>query len=218
MLSPSKLSSTLDDYCQLAATIKLRFNGIAAVNQLATEGRLHPGIAHECFQLQLRMIYETIALSCLIAHRDLTVKRSGRLDREYSAKRLLNRLEKLHPDFFPWPVAAFADEQGKRVDVTSSSVAKSAPAPRTPINKKRLIYLIGRCGDNLHAGTLKRMYSSSTPTVDFRDVQGQLDDVKMLLANHKIVLADRDWELWIQMDTPPDKKVCGAAMRRFQVQ
>jgi hypothetical protein len=54
-------------------------------------------IREYCF-LQLRMLCELIALGCLVAHGDIT--KTKYFQKAYKGDDILQRLEKLHPDFF----------------------------------------------------------------------------------------------------------------------
>jgi hypothetical protein len=56
-----------------------------------------------CF-LQFRMICEGIALGCLLAHGDMPGTQASRLQREFSAERIMRLLQTLHPKFYPAPV------------------------------------------------------------------------------------------------------------------
>ena len=60
-------------------------------------------IVREFCYLQLRMLSELIALSCLVAHGDIAAKYSKRLGKAWSADDIIDQLTKLHPEFYPVP-------------------------------------------------------------------------------------------------------------------
>ena len=78
---------------------------IACIND-ALGGRLGlpAALVREVGFLQLRMLCELIALSCLVAHGDITAKHASKLSDEYKADTIIKRLENLHPNFYPYPV------------------------------------------------------------------------------------------------------------------
>ena len=82
--------------------VKLRFSSVdAALNG----GTSLPPLHVREFFLQLRLLCESIALGCLVAHGEITTTRlTSKLRKEWAADRIINQLEQLHPDFYPHPV------------------------------------------------------------------------------------------------------------------
>src|SRR3712207_5819604 len=88
-------------YANVLDEIKVRLSCIETSLQGGTP---FPGpIIRECCYLQLRIICELIALGCLIAHGDIPAAKVQRIQKEWSAHRIIQTLEGLHPDFYPKP-------------------------------------------------------------------------------------------------------------------
>src|SRR5579872_3616704 len=85
-------------YANLMDEAKARF---AHIN-LAVSGRAGfatPIIREFCY-LQIRFLCELVALSCLVAHGDISALQSHKIGKAYSADDILNRLTKLRPHFW----------------------------------------------------------------------------------------------------------------------
>ena len=89
-------------YADLMAEVKFRMTSIQTATNGLT-GLPSPLVREFCF-LQLRMICELVALSCLTVHGDIKAARSKKLTKEYSTERIFQQLENMHPDFYPHPV------------------------------------------------------------------------------------------------------------------
>src|SRR3981081_1197973 len=89
-------------YANLMDEVKVRIDCI----DKAVHGRAHmPGpLVREFCYLQLRVLCELIALSCLVAHGDIAVKYSKRIGKEWSADKIIDQLTILHPNFYPQPI------------------------------------------------------------------------------------------------------------------
>jgi hypothetical protein len=109
-----------------------------------------PLIREYCF-LQLRMLCELIALGCLVAHGDIT--KTKYFQKAYKADDILQRLEKLHPDFFPYPFKS---------TITPPSPGfpgelKMEDVETDYLKKDELIQLYVKCGSILHKGQLAQI-------------------------------------------------------------
>jgi hypothetical protein len=93
--------ATLHDYCVLMENIKFRTSLMLDLTK--NQRGLPIFCVAELLQLQIRMICETLAVACLVAHRNLEGTQSSRLRSAYQADLIMNALEKLHPRFFPRP-------------------------------------------------------------------------------------------------------------------
>ena len=58
----------------------------------------------EMVSYQLRRILETIAFSALAANKELYETHHGDFDKHWKAAKILNKLEAIHPDFYPKPL------------------------------------------------------------------------------------------------------------------
>jgi hypothetical protein len=89
-------------YTALMEEIKVRI----AFAELAITGRLfiHSQLVRETAYLQLRLICELIAMSCLVAHGDIKSTQEKRFTKEYDVGKIVDGLEALHADFYPHPI------------------------------------------------------------------------------------------------------------------
>lgn len=111
------------------------------------------GLPHAAVQefgfLQLRMICEVIALSCLTAHGDLKEVQQKSLQKTYDATIIIKKLGSLHPDFYPRPTIIKDIAPGrKRLEGIKDGF----------LTKADLKTLYGRCGDLLHRGSVKKLW------------------------------------------------------------
>jgi hypothetical protein len=167
----------MDRYAALMEEVKIRIESI----EFAISGLLkfHPVIIREFSYLQLRLVCELIALGCLTAHGDIPGIKSRALAKAWSADDILNKLESLHPDFYPHPV-----RQVKHPDHY-----ELVPVESGFLTKQELLALNGRSGAILHRGNLKRLWSgpiSAQP--NHSDVVDWVSKIKTLLNQHRLAL------------------------------
>ncbi len=166
---------------------------------------LRPRLAYELCYLQLRMICELVALGCLIAHGEIDEVRSGRLQKAYAADLIVNRLERLHPQFYPRP--------GKQV-VKDGKVMEVKNITSGYLTKADLIKLYAKCGEVLHRGSLKKVLSANPPARSSEEITYWAQRITTLLGHHQIALINLDYELWVYMQDQKDGKAHGFIMKR----
>jgi hypothetical protein len=132
-------------YANLMQEIRWRIDSIFLIeSQLGkTLDKLQHFIANEYHILQLRLIFEAIALGCMIVHKDIS---SGKLPHFYQADALIKGLSKIHPDFFPAPVFGYI-QPGKPQN------RHFEPRPGNFIAKEDIVRLYRKYGEYLHRGT-----------------------------------------------------------------
>src|SRR5687767_4269598 len=89
-------------YCNCLQSAKKRLELIEAI----TSGRLridNESIDAEFACLQLRKSLELIAFASIAAHKGVYSQAHADFASHWNAKRLMGKLEKLHPDFYPTP-------------------------------------------------------------------------------------------------------------------
>src|SRR5258708_7730918 len=59
---------------------------------------------YEIIALSFRKCVELIVFSSLVAHKDTYSKAHSEFEKHWNAKRLMENLRKLHPDFYPVPI------------------------------------------------------------------------------------------------------------------
>jgi hypothetical protein len=177
-VSEKKDKATVNAYSIVMREIKIRAECMNLA-MIVPNGLPLQLIREYCF-LQLRLICELIALGCTIAHRDISA--TARIRKEYSAEKIMNQLEQLQPDFFPWPLELLM--------ITSKGFAMKL-ADETTLTKSELLALYGKCGDVLHRGNLGDFFAgdrlSTSNTYD--EVNDWKRKIISLLFNHRIMLA-----------------------------
>lgn len=139
----------------------------------------HPVIIRESAYLQLRMLCELIALGCLVAHGDVPATRSKSLSKAWHAEDIIKGIERLHFDFYPHPVNPIRHPTHVHLE----------PIRAGFLTKAELLSLIGRAGDVIHRGNLRKILAGPISAIaGYPDVLDWLAKVKMLLRVHRIAL------------------------------
>ena len=182
------------EYCNLMTEIKFRVEGI----QRALNGDYQIPIkpAFEFCHLQSRLICETIALACLAAHGDKPEIATRKMKDDYRADRILNRLERLNAQYFP--------EAGFRLGDDKSGMLFASSDPQ-PMTKEELLRFYFKCDERLHRGTFALLRNRVHP--DFSDIEQMIPKVIALLKFHRIVLAEPEYELWVDVGMFPKERV-----------
>ena len=177
MAATPKQRALLDFYAHLMEEAKARLSCI----DMALAGRTGlPGPAvHEFCYLQLRMLCEVIALGRLTAHGDITP--SKRLHKEYAADKIVSKLEKLHPNFYP-----VACTQNKRGPDEYDAVLLDDGY----LTKPELLQLYRKCGDFLHRGSLRKVISPQV--LRFTVIESWRKKIGDLLWFHAIFLLNKN--------------------------
>ena len=127
-----------------------------------------------------------IALGCLTAHGDL---QTGKLKEEYKADKIINRLQHLHPDFYPY--ATTRTEAGIELR-------------KDGFTKEELVKLYWKCGDVLHRGTVETLWSRKSGDTEIEEIRTWKQKIEALLSNHTILMADgvtaAIFRLWDEAD------------------
>jgi hypothetical protein len=158
---PTKSDEAAKDlYQSIMTEVMIRSYSINSATK-APSGIPQPLIREYCF-LQLRMLCELIALGCLVAHGDIT--KTKYFQNAYKADDILQRLEKLNPDFYPYPFKptflppspSHPGGELRMEDIESDH-----------LKKNDLIKLYAKCGSVLHKGSLRNLLAiNMTPEPD----------------------------------------------------
>lgn len=172
-------------YANLMDEVKVR---ISSINSAAL-GRLPlptPLVREFCY-LQLRMLCELIALSCLVAHGDITFLLPHKLGKSYSADDILDRLSKLREHFYPSPIR---QNVVRRVPSGPAEFRLDGVDP-SPLPKDQLLDLYAKTHKCLHRGSLKKLLSSETPidiTIHMPEIISWAQKINDLLSTHIIAI------------------------------
>lgn len=136
----------------------------------------------EISYLQLRMMCELVAIGCLVAHGDIDDTKSNNLQKEFNAEKIINRLEHLHPNFYPHPVRLTKNGNAIHVERIESGF----------LTKSELINLYRDCGEKLHRGRLKSFKKKSDKMMqpNFSDILEWGQKFIVLLELHQISSLD----------------------------
>jgi hypothetical protein len=178
---PTKSDEAAKDlYHSIMVEVMIRVHSVNIATKTPTPIP-QPLIREYCF-LQLRMLCELIALGCLVAHGDIT--KTKYFQKAYKADDILQQLEKLHPDFFPYPFKS---------NITPPSPGfpgeiKMEDVDTDYLKKDELIQLYVKCGSILHKGNLRRLLAlKMTPEPDpSREIIFWGQKLLNLLSAHRI--------------------------------
>ena len=170
----------LDDYLALMESIKLRQS---LVGDLMKDFRgLPPFCIAEIIHLQMRMICESIAVGCLVAHGDVEGARSNRLSSAYQADFIVNALEKLHPSFYPRPTKQILKD---------NVVVGWEDMKEEYLTKAELTKTYRATADFLHVGSVSELSTRrQARTLDLPAINTWFVKLTRLLSHHNIFLAD----------------------------
>jgi hypothetical protein len=128
----------------------------------------------------MRMICETLAIACLVAHGDIKATKSGKLTKTYQADYIINELEKLHPDFYPRPTK----------QTTKNGLIGWEDITDPYLTKAELVASYRHTGNFLHVGDLQEVLSGKQRTLDLNPAVAWANKLVTLLNHHNIHLAD----------------------------
>lgn len=156
--------------------IKRRIDVIAEhLNGVITEKYLIIEVETVC--LQFRKILEKIALMSLVANKELYAEQNDKFVKHYHAKRILNDLERINPDFYPVPTKRVTHEnkEDEWIEIESGYLTKD-----------ELIKIYEKCGGMMHA---QNPFASKKPLEEIRACFPEwLTKICILLNHHHIKL------------------------------
>ncbi|MCV6622267.1 MAG: hypothetical protein OIF51_11030, partial [Cellvibrionaceae bacterium] len=133
----------LNKYAECMEEIKKRTEVIRAF----LDGRcsaLYKQTTAESICLQVRKILELIALASLVANKEEYAKSRAKFAKDWHAKRILQSIEQINPNFYPTPSTQVLDNvTGKVVEVK--------PIKTGFLTRKDFENIYDRCGGLLHA-------------------------------------------------------------------
>ncbi|MGA2079816.1 MAG: hypothetical protein ABSH53_04280 [Holophaga sp.] len=151
MAKSNQQNDNLNFYVYILEEIKARIE----ILNMAMNGRMGTGLTppflREISYLQLRMMCELVAIGCISAHGDLESTKSNSIQKEYAADKIIKRLEKLHPDFYPHPVKLTINTGNVNMERVEAG----------HLSKAELINLYHECGEKLHRGKLGSFKTTS---------------------------------------------------------
>jgi hypothetical protein len=174
------IQATVNTYDLVMNTIKLRHKIL--LDLVTANPRPFPDWAcYEFAMLEVRMICETFAIGCLVAHGDIQATRSGRLPHTYQADLIINTLEKLHPNFYPRPTQQI---------VENGVVTGWREILDGYLTQEDLVKSYRRAANFLHVSDLRDILAGKQKPFDLNSVLLWANKVVVLLNHHNIFLID----------------------------
>ena len=139
-------------YGNLMEEAKVRIELISQI--LQGRGEFHQVVQREFCFLQLRMLCELVALSCLVAHGDISSLQAHKVGKAYSADEIMKKLEELRPDFYPKSI------NSKKTGEKFHEITALDPQP---FPKADLLSLYGTTHRYVHRGSLRGLLATDVP-------------------------------------------------------
>ncbi|MGB8600147.1 MAG: hypothetical protein WCD07_07865 [Burkholderiales bacterium] len=179
----------MEDIKQRLLSINKIVNGYSPLGSEGQDG--------EVVCLLLRKVLEQLAFASLIAHKSTYSAVYSDFARTWRAKRLLDRLAVVHPDYYPKPVAF--------PSVDTSSVKNMLEVKEGFLTQNEFVFLYDNCSEVLHTWNPFRV---GPRVVSFdRPILEWVQRIQRLLDVHWVHLSGES-DLWlIQMHQPEDGKV-----------
>lgn len=195
-------------YANLMGEVKVRIDCIGTTCQ--GRGSYPSVVVREFCYLQLRMLCELIALSCLVAHGDIESLKSHKTGKAYSADDMLSRLEKLRPHFYPIP-ARQIPRPGPPPHMEMAAINPS------PLPKQELLSLYGKTHRYVHRGSLKTLLSADAPidqSINIPEIIGWAQKINDLLSSHIIAVSEEHLIICMLRNASDNNKVQVATAER----
>ena len=190
------MTEAITTYCNCMEDVKRRI----AVIRTVVSGQSPLGREDydgELVCLHLRKVLEQIAFASLSAHKDAYAQAHNDFATHWNAKRLLSKLQKVHPGFYPRPVRMEGpDERGVKhlVDVTKAF-----------LTKEDFVFLYDKASEALHVWN---PFKAPKQVINFeRSIAEWVERICTLLNEHWIQLYESEDVWFVQMIQPEDGKV-----------
>lgn len=131
----------------------------------------------ETICLQFRKILEKIMLMSLVANKEAYAEQNEKFAKHYHAKRIMNDLERINPDFYPVPIIRIHKENecDELQEIESGYLTKD-----------ELIHVYEICGGMMHA---QNPFSAVKPLEEIEQRFPEwLTKICILLSHHRIKL------------------------------
>jgi hypothetical protein len=125
------------------------------------------------------MIYELIALACLVAHGDITTRK---IRATWHPDKIIAELERLHSGFFPIPIFLEPEtlpDGTRRFQMTERHDVEF-------LAKSELVKNWGQAGDYLHRGSFENLSLKPLRKIEFSGVRRARQKIENLLEQHNI--------------------------------
>lgn len=189
------MSNDAETYCRCMEEIKIR---IGVVSSLLS-GKIpiqREDVLAEFISVQLRKVLELIAFGSLTANKDAYAEVYTDFATHWNAKKLLSKLERIHPEFYQKPVE-FGPSDDKRTHHFQY-------VQDGFLTRDEFVMLYKRCSEVLHA---RNPFQLPTTIKFERTMQEWVTRIQRLLSVHMMRLAGSGHVWVVQMQYPDDGKV-----------
>lgn len=128
--------------------------------------------------LQVRFLCEITALAALAAHDGLEL--NAHLRKGWNADDIFTRLEQINPVSFPRPMVVNRVEHGWHLE----------PNREARMDRRELRDIYSRCGEHLHRGTAKSVFSGAGKNYDMNEVDAYSKRIGSLLSTHVVMVPE----------------------------
>jgi len=173
------MSVEIDKYQNCLLEIKKRTEVIASlISEEKTTGYLIVDVELVC--LQFRKIIELIALSSLVANKEIYAQQREKFKEDWNARLIFQDLERMNPKFYPNP-----SEQIEKTTKSGERYYHFEPLTSGFLSKENALKIYERCGGILHAeNPFKNKRNIAEIKAQFHDWIIQL----ITLMNHHLIV------------------------------
>jgi hypothetical protein len=141
---------------------------------------------YEAIALNLRKILEIIAFSSLVANKDKYAEAHDKFDREWRAQKILEKMEKIHPNFYPKPA---------NIKMLDNGIRHLEPVQDNgALTKEEFSELYDKCSKTIHTWN---PFTQAPRVVNFRlSLDEWMKKIANLLSSHYVQLVD-DAGYWL---------------------
>ncbi len=184
-------------YAGCMEEIKLRIDLVRSITSGALSVAGREDFSAELACIQLRKTLELLAFASLVANKDKYAAAHSDFASHWNAKRLLANLARIHPNFYPTPIAL------DQVDGTGVKNFRNVSEPY--LSREDFVFLYDRASQALHS---RNPFRTDSAVIEFRvGVAEWVGRIQTLLNMHYMRLVDSD-TLWVViMKSPDDGKV-----------
>ena len=187
----------LQMYCDFMEEVKTRISIIRFVADRSLSLGLGELFDYELMCIHFRKCLELIAFASVMANKNRYAEVYNDFNHHWNAKRILNKLNKIHPEFYPSPIESTAeDQQGfHMLNVLADGF----------LTQEEFENLYDKCSEVLHT---RNPFRAGEATIDFgKPIIHWVSLIQKLLNMHYMRLVDDD-NLWVvYMKHPDDGKV-----------
>jgi hypothetical protein len=184
-------------YSILMNEVRVRLKFISDMHTGRFRDSIPATLAREICFLQLRMVFEVVAIGILGLHRNTYNIKA--LEKQWSVNEIMAEIQKLNPNYFPRAVG---------VKGNFECIVDIEPHPMV---SDSFLKTYGRCGGELHRGTLRKVTAGidkilqGDRPVQFNDIAGINKQLFDLLRIHRIASADLKQHYVTYLEYEPDR-------------